>query len=69
MVASLVVGVVISNLAGRVREQAQAVRRREAYTTMLYALSNELAATRDVASIVDVVARTEFASVSTNAAS
>jgi len=55
--ALLLVGVVISNLAGRVREQAQAVRRREAYTTMLYALSNDLAAARDVPSIVDAVAR------------
>ena len=55
--ALLVVGVVISNLAGRVREQAVAVRRREAYTTMLYALSNDLAAARDVPSIVDAVAR------------
>ena len=55
--ALLLVGVVISNLAGRVREQAQAVRRREAYTTMLYALSNDLAAAQDIPSIVDAVTR------------
>jgi len=53
----LLVGVVISNLAGRVREQAEAVRRREAYTTALYALSNDLAAARDVKSIADAVLR------------
>ncbi|HLJ61958.1 MAG TPA: sensor histidine kinase KdpD [bacterium] len=53
----LVVGLVISTLAGRAREQAQAVRRREAYTTVLYALSNDLAAARDVDRIVDVVLR------------
>jgi len=53
----LLVGVVISNLAGRVREQAEAVRRREAYTTALYALSNDLAAAQDVKSIADAVLR------------
>jgi len=53
----LVVGLVVSTLADRGREQARAVRRREAYTTALYALSNDLAAARDVRGIVDTVVR------------
>jgi two-component system sensor histidine kinase KdpD len=53
----LVVGVVISSLAGRAREQAQAARRREAYTAALFALSGDLAATSGVETIAAAVAR------------
>ena len=53
----LVVGVVISSLAGRAREQAQAARRREAYTAALYELSGELAATSGLEAIAAAVAR------------
>ena len=38
-----VVGLVVSSLAARVREQAQAARRRELHTSELYELSRELA--------------------------
>lgn len=40
----LLVGVVVSTLAVRAREQAEAAQRREAETAMLYSLSRELAA-------------------------
>jgi two-component system sensor histidine kinase KdpD len=53
----LVVGVVISSLAGRAREQAEAARRREAYTAALYALSGDLAAANTVEAIAAAVAR------------
>ncbi|HKV44826.1 MAG TPA: sensor histidine kinase KdpD [bacterium] len=53
----LVVGVVISSLAGRAREQAQASRQREAYTAALYALSGDLAATSGLEAIAAAVAR------------
>lgn len=53
----LVVGLVISTLAGRAKEQAEAVRRREAHTASLYALSNDLAAAKDLDGIVDAIVR------------
>ncbi len=53
----LVVGVVISSLAGRAREQAQAARQREASTAALYALSGDLAAASSVEGIAQAVAR------------
>ncbi len=53
----LVVGMVISSLAGRAREQAQASRQREAFTAALYALSGDLAAASSVEGIAQAVAR------------
>jgi two-component system sensor histidine kinase KdpD len=53
----LVVGVMISSLAGRAREQAQAARQREASTAALYALSGDLAAASSVDDIAQAVAR------------
>src|SRR5579875_1063299 len=64
----LVVGIVVSTLSGRAREQTQAIRRREAYTTALYALSNDLAAARGVDRIVDVVLRHTAATFGRDAA-
>jgi two-component system, OmpR family, sensor histidine kinase KdpD len=55
--ALLIVGLVISSLAGRAREQAQAARQREAYTAALYALSGDLAATSGLEPIAAAVAR------------
>jgi two-component system, OmpR family, sensor histidine kinase KdpD len=53
----LVVGMVISTLAGRAKEQAQAAREREAYTAALYALSGDLAAMSSLEAIAAAVAR------------
>jgi two-component system, OmpR family, sensor histidine kinase KdpD len=43
----LVVALVIGNLTGRIRNQAEAAREREQRTSALYALSRDLAAARD----------------------
>ena len=51
----LVVGLVISNLAVRVREQAEAAERREAQTAELYALSRDLAVAVDLDTILQAV--------------
>jgi two-component system sensor histidine kinase KdpD len=48
---------VISSLAGRAKEQAQASRQREAYTAALYELSGDLAATSGLEAIAAAVAR------------
>jgi two-component system, OmpR family, sensor histidine kinase KdpD len=53
----LVVGMVISSLAGRAREQAEAARQRERYTAALYALSGDLAATSGVEAVSRAVAK------------
>ncbi len=55
--ALLAVGIVVSNLASRAREQAQAGQRRETYTAELYGLSAELAATSGTEAIVHAIAR------------
>lgn len=55
--ALLAVGIVVSNLASRGREQAHAAQRREMYTAELYALSAELAATSGAEAIVQAIAR------------
>jgi len=55
--ALLAVGLVVSTLASRTREQAQAARRREGYTAALYALSGDLAATSDLDAILQAIAR------------
>jgi len=53
----LVVGLVISALAGRVREQVRAARQREASTAALYALSRDLAAASTLEEILPAIAR------------
>jgi two-component system sensor histidine kinase KdpD len=50
--ALLVVGVVISSLAARAREQAAAARRREAHALELYGLSRALAATAELGGVL-----------------
>jgi two-component system sensor histidine kinase KdpD len=51
----LVVSLVISNLAVRVREQAESAERREAQTAELYALSRDLAVAVDLDGIMQAV--------------
>ncbi len=53
--ALLVVSLVISNLAVRVREQAESAERREAQTAELYALSRDLAVAVDLDGIMRAV--------------
>jgi two-component system sensor histidine kinase KdpD len=53
----LVVGLLISTLASRLRDQTEAVRRRERRTAILYALSRDLAATRAAHDIARAAAR------------
>jgi two-component system sensor histidine kinase KdpD len=53
----LAVALLISNLASRVREQSETVRQRERRTSMLYALSRDLAATPGSESIARAAAR------------
>ncbi|MEP7357796.1 MAG: ATP-binding protein, partial [Anaerolineales bacterium] len=53
--ALLVVGVVMSTLAARAREQAQAAQRRETETGELYALSRDLTAARELDSILEAL--------------
>jgi two-component system sensor histidine kinase KdpD len=53
--ALLVVGIVMSTLASRAREQAQAAQRRETETGELYALSRDLAAARELNSILEAL--------------
>jgi two-component system sensor histidine kinase KdpD len=53
----LAVSVMISTLAGRVRAQADAARRREQRTRVLYAMSRDLAAARTVAEVARIAGR------------
>jgi two-component system sensor histidine kinase KdpD len=53
--ALLGVGLIISNLTARVREQADAAGRRAAQTSELYALSQDLAAAADLDAILQAV--------------
>ncbi len=53
----LIVGLVISTLAARSREQADAARRREAQAVALYELSRDLASASDPDDILHVVVR------------
>jgi two-component system sensor histidine kinase KdpD len=53
----LVVGVVMSTLAARAREQAEAAQRREAETAELYDLSRDLAGAVGIAEILRTLAR------------
>jgi two-component system sensor histidine kinase KdpD len=50
-----VVGIVISGLVARIREQIESIRRREQETTALYTLSRDLAAAADLATIVHAI--------------
>jgi two-component system, OmpR family, sensor histidine kinase KdpD len=53
----LVVALVMGNLTGRIRNQAEAAREREQRTSALYALSRELAAARDRDAVVAAALR------------
>src|SRR6185295_7216892 len=53
--ALLVVGLVMSTLAARAREQAQAAQRRETETAELYDLSRDLTAARELSNILKVL--------------
>jgi two-component system sensor histidine kinase KdpD len=53
----LLVGLVISALASRARDQAESSRHREAYTAALQSLSGDLAAARDIDAIVGAIQR------------
>ena len=53
----LVVALVISGLAVRIRQQAEMARHREKRTTVLYAMSRDLATQRGTAALVNVAAR------------
>lgn len=53
----LAVGLVVSNLTVRFRQQAQAARQRERRTAALYALSREFAETRGMAELLAVAVR------------
>lgn len=53
----LLVGLVVSNLMVRFRQQAQAARQRERRTAALYALSREFASTRGLENLLQVAVR------------
>jgi two-component system, OmpR family, sensor histidine kinase KdpD len=53
----LIVGIVISGMTVRIRTQAEAARDREQRTAALYAMSRELASTREVDGLVDIARR------------
>jgi two-component system sensor histidine kinase KdpD len=53
----LVVGLVISSLAARIRTQADAASQRERRTAALYAMSRELASTRGVETLLTIAVR------------
>lgn len=56
-VGFLVVGLVISTLAARSREQAEAAQRREAEAIALYELSRDLASAGDLGEILPIIVR------------
>jgi two-component system, OmpR family, sensor histidine kinase KdpD len=56
-VVMLVVGLVTSSLAARIRTQAEAARLREQRTAALYAMSRELASTRGVDKLLTIAMR------------
>jgi two-component system sensor histidine kinase KdpD len=64
----LIVALLISGLAARVREQAEAARQRERRTATLHALSRELAATRGLEEIARTAARHASEALSLQAA-
>jgi two-component system sensor histidine kinase KdpD len=55
LVIFLIVAVLTSNLAARVRDQAEAARRREARTAALYALSRQIAVAADIDDVLRVI--------------
>ncbi|MFN8482381.1 MAG: sensor histidine kinase KdpD [Anaerolineae bacterium] len=57
LVMLLIVAVLTSNLAGRVRDQARAARWREARTNMLYEFSREMAASAGLEGVISAIAR------------
>jgi two-component system sensor histidine kinase KdpD len=56
-IVMLLVALVISTLTVRLRQQAEAARHRERRTAALYALSRELASTRDIDGLLQAAAR------------
>src|SRR5215470_12312829 len=56
-VVMLVVGLVTSSLAARIRMQADAARQREQRTAALYAMSRELASTRGLEQLLTIAVR------------
>jgi two-component system sensor histidine kinase KdpD len=64
----LVVALLISNLASRVREQTEAARQRERRTAVLYAMSRDLAAARAADEVARLSARHVADAVSASAA-
>lgn len=56
LIVFLVVAVLTSNLTGRIRDQAEAARRREARTAALYSLSSELASAVGLQQVTEVIA-------------
>jgi len=62
------VALVISGLTQRVRAQAEAARQRELRTASLYALSRELAASKQVEDIAQIAGRHLFDALSVNSA-
>lgn len=56
LIVFLVVAVLTSNLTGRIRDQAEAARRRETRTAALYSLSSELASAVGLEQVTDIIA-------------
>jgi len=56
-VVMLIVGLVTSSLAARIRMQAEAARQREQRTAALYAMSRELASTRGLEELLKIAVR------------
>ncbi len=57
LVMLLIVAILTSNLAGRVRDQARAARRREARTNVLYEFSREMAASAGLDNVLRAIAK------------
>lgn len=55
LIILLIVAILTSNLAGRVRDQAEAARRREAKTAALYALSREIASAAGLEAVLKAI--------------
>lgn len=51
----LIVGLVISNLAGTVRDQVEVIQKREQQTSALYGLSKQLAESMDIGSVLKTI--------------
>lgn len=55
LIVFLIVAVLTSNLASRVRDQAEAAKRREARTAALYALSRQIAAAAELPDVLQAI--------------